>query len=242
MEQSLDKAQPNDIKHKPQENMLLSLIFNIAIPSYILMKASSADALGPEKALIVAILFPVIYMIWDFNKRKDYSLVSILGFVNVLLTGGLGLMKADGIWFAVKEASVPALIGFACLISIKKRTPLIYTLAFNRAVFDIEKIKNNLKSPTDEKGFKTLISYATALLSLSFFLSAGLNFALAIYIIKSPAGSEAFNQELARMQLLSYPVIVLPSMIMMGFTFYKLLKGVKELTGLGLEDIVHQKK
>ena len=99
-----------------------------------------------------------------------------------------------------------------------------------------------MKSPTDEKGFKTLISYATALLSLSFFLSAGLNFALAIYIIKSPAGSEAFNQELARMQLLSYPVIVLPSMIMMGFTFYKLLKGVKELTGLGLEDIVHQKK
>jgi hypothetical protein len=222
--------------------MLLSLIFNIAIPSYILMKASSPEALGPEKALVAALLFPIAYIAWDFNKRRDYSLVSILGFINVLLTGGLGLMKVEGIWFAIKEASVPGLIGAACLISIKRKTPLIYTLAFNKAVFDIEKINGHLKTDENKKHFKSLISYSTALLSLSFFLSAGLNFALAIYIIKSPTGSEAFNQELARMQILSYPVIVLPSMLMMGFTFFKLIKGVKKITGLGLEEIVHQKK
>jgi hypothetical protein len=37
----------------------------------------------------------------------------MLGFVSVLLTGGIGLLQLDPKWIAVKEAAVPAVIGLA---------------------------------------------------------------------------------------------------------------------------------
>lgn len=225
-----------------QENMFLSLIFNIAIPYYILMKASDPTVLGPEKSLVVALLFPITYMIWDWRKRQDYSIVSILGFINVLLTGGLGLMKVEGIWFAVKEAAVPGVIGLACLVSLRKSKPLIHVLLFNDAVFNLKRIEVELDDPEKKKGFDQVVSSTTVLLSLSFFLSSILNFGLAFYLIKSPAGTEQFNQELAKMQLYSYPVIVLPSMIVMGYALYRFFAEIKSITGLGMEDILHQKK
>lgn len=229
-------------KTKKQENMLHSLIFNIALPSFILMKASKEAYLGPQLALVVALAFPAIYMIYDFRKRGDYSLVSILGFINVLLTGGLGLMKVEGIWFAVKEAAVPGVIGLACLASLKREKPLTYALLFNEAVFNIARVNEELNSSDKKAGFNSIMKSTTVLLALSFFLSSILNFILAFILIKSPSGTEAFNEELAKMQLMSYPVIVIPSMLMMGFAFYKLFSGIKNLTGLTLEDIVHQKK
>ena len=227
---------------KKNENMLLSIIFNIAIPSFLLIKASREDLLGPKLALVVAILFPIFYMLWDFSKRRDYSIVSILGFVNVLLTGGLGLLKVEGIWFAVKEASVPGIIGLACLASLKRKKPLIYTLLFNEAVFNIEKVKSKIDTDAKNSAFNKTVKTSTIFLAFSFFLSSVLNFGLAFFLIKSPAGTEAFNQELGQMQVLSYPVIVIPSMIVMGYTFYKLFKDIKTITGLTIEDIVQSKK
>ena len=108
-------------------------------------------------------------MLWDFSKRRDYSIVSILGFVNVLLTGGLGLLKVEGIWFAVKEASVPGIIGLACLASLKRKKPLIYTLLFNEAVFNIEKVKSKIDTDAKNSAFNKTVKTSTIFLAFSFF-------------------------------------------------------------------------
>ena len=52
------------------------------------------------------------------------------------------------------------------------------------------------------------------------------------------AGTEAFNDELGRMTLLSYPMIAIPSMIMLMAIFYYLWKTIHGLTGLSLEEIM----
>ena len=83
-----------------RENLLYNLLFNIAIPSILLAQASKPDRLGPVVGLIVALAFPLGYGVWDFVQRKQANFISILGFANVLLTGGLGLMEADLRWFA----------------------------------------------------------------------------------------------------------------------------------------------
>src|SRR5690606_3520826 len=75
-------------------------------------------------------------------------------------------------------------------------------------------------------------------LSATFFFSSFMNYVLAKWIVKSPAGSEAFNAELGRMTLLSYPMIAIPSMLMMMAIFYYLWRTIHGLTGLGLEEIV----
>ena len=64
-----------------------------------------------------------------------------------------------------------------------------------------------------------------------------LNYGLARYLLKNPPGTEAFNAELGRMHLLSWPVIVLPYMAVTMFVLWRLLNGFTQLTGLQLEEI-----
>jgi hypothetical protein len=65
-----------------------------------------------------------------------------------------------------------------------------------------------------------------------------MNYALAKWIVISPSGSEAFNEELGRMNLLSYPMIAIPSMLMLMAVFYYLWRTIHGLTGLKLEDVM----
>lgn len=64
---------------------------------------------------------------------------------------------------------------------------------------------------------------------------------LATWIVTSPAGTAAFNEELGRLTLLSYPMIAVPAMLIMLAVLYYLAGGVKRLTGLTLGDVLHGK-
>ncbi len=66
----------------------------------------------------------------------------------------------------------------------------------------------------------------------AFFFSAVMNDWLATWIVVSPAGTPEFNEELGRLTLLSYPVIALPSMLMMAAVLYYLTRAIRELAGL----------
>ena len=57
-------------------------------------------------------------------------------------------------------------------------------------------------------------------------------------MVTSPAGTEAFNNELGRMTLLSYPVIAIPSLLMMVGVMFYLARGAQRLTGLELEQML----
>jgi len=224
---------------KDKENPWINLLFNIILPALILSKLSAETRLGPFWGFIVALSFPIVYGAYDFVKRSKTNFISILGFVSILLTGGLGLLKVDGFWFAVKEAAIPALIGIAVLGSQKMKKPLVRSLLFNEKVIDVQKVHQALDHNQTEEQFERLLVFTTWMLSASFFLSSFLNFALAQYLLKSPAGSEAFNIELGKMTALSYPVIVLPCMVVTGFAMWRLLTGIKTLTGLSLEEVFH---
>ena len=225
------------IKTTSKENPLASLVCNIVLPAVILYKFSTPDRLGPVNSLIAALSLPLGYSIYDFVRRRKASGIAILGFVSVLLTGGFGLMQLDGIWFAVKEAAVPTLIGIAVVGSLKTRYPLVRTLLYNDKVIDVPRVDNELTIRGNHAQFDRLLVITTWILAASFLVSAVLNFGLAVVLLKSPAGSEAFNQELAKMTMLSYPVIVVPSMIVTLLALWRLLSGIKKLTGLNLESI-----
>jgi hypothetical protein len=81
---------------------------------------------------------------------------------------------------------------------------------------------------------------ATWMLASSFVLSSLLNFLLAKWIVVSESGTDAFNSELGTMNLYSYPVIVVPCMVITMFALYYVFSNIKKLTGLGLEDLVQQ--
>ena len=219
------------------ENLLLNLAFNLALPAIVLSKLSAPERLGPVYGLVLALACPLGYGVWDFLKRREANFISIVGFVSVLLTGGLGLLHIGGFWFAVKEAAVPTVIGAAVLFSLKTKTPLVHAMLYNPQVIDVPKVDAALNERNSRAGFERLLVTSSYLLTISFLLSAVLNFGLARHLLRSPAGTPEFNAELAKMHLLSWPVIVLPSMIMTMFALWRLLSGLKELTGLTMDEI-----
>jgi len=219
------------------ENLLLNLACNIAMPTAVLTWLSGDHRLGPRWSLIVALAFPIGYGLYDFAARRRWNFISIIGFVSVLLSGGFGLLKVSGFWFAVKDAALPGMIGLVVLASARAKTPLVTELLYNPQVIDVDRVESALAARGSRMAFGTLLQRSTRLLSLAFFASAGLNYALARHLLVSAPGTEAFNGELAKMHLLSWPVIVLPSMAMMLFVFWRLLRGITALTGLPLDDL-----
>jgi len=222
-----------------KENLLLNLVCTIALPSLILSKLSAPERLGPELALVVALLFPLGYGAWDFAQRRKFNFVAGIGFASTLLTGGFALAKVEGIWFAVKEASVPAVIGLMVLLSTKSKRPLIREFIFNDQVIDIARVDAALEAHGARQSFEKLLAVAGRRVTASFFLRAILNFLLARWFLTAPAGSKEFNQQLGNMNVWSWAVIVIPSTGMMMWALWGLLAGVKSLTGLSLEEIMH---
>lgn len=221
------------------ENVFVNLACNIVLPGLVLSKLSGPDSLGPVWALLLGVSFPLGYGAWDLVTRRKWNFFSIVGLASVGLTGTFALLKVDGFWFAVKEASVPALFGIAVLSTLKTGSPLLRTLILNESVVDVARIDAVL----DERGvrgeFEGLLRRATGWMAGAFTLSAVLNFVLARLLLVSPGGTPEFTAELGRMTWLSWPVIALPSMLVTMAIFWRLMSGIQELTGLEVEDLLH---
>jgi hypothetical protein len=159
--------------------------------------------------------------------------------VSTLLTGGIGLLALDAKWLAVKEAAVPSLIGLVILGSTWTRTPLIHLLVFNASLFDVQRVTQALQERRNEAPFEQRLRTGTVMLACTFFFSAVANYVLARWVVTSPAGTVAFNEELGRLTLLSYPIIAVPSTAMMMGLLYWLAREAKRLTGLELGDMLH---
>jgi hypothetical protein len=222
------------------ENLWLNLTCNFVLPTAVQNWGSSPSLLGPRWALVVALVFPVGYGLHDFATRRRFNFISILGFASLLIYGGFGLMKLDPFWFAVKDAAIPGLIGAAVLTSMRAKEPLVHEMLYNPQVIDVVRVDAALNERGAQGEFRRLMKSASHLLALSFFLSAGLNFALARWLLKSPPGTEALNKELARMHWASLLGAMLPSLAMMLYALWRLLQGLERLTGLELDQILRQ--
>ena len=230
---------PRTPQHKPRP--MVDLLVSILLPSVILMKFSGDDDLGAPLALIVALAFPIGWGLFELLRYRKFNFIAVLGVVSVMLTGGIGLFELDPQWLAIKEAAVPGLIGIAVLISTRTRYPLIRTLLYNDTVLNVARVQERLEERGQVAVFEERLSRATYFLAGTFFFSSVMNYLVAKWIVTSPAGTSAFNEELGRMTLVSYPMIALPTMVMMILIMLYLWKTIHGLTGLKMEDIVAQK-
>ncbi|MCL1140127.1 VC0807 family protein [Shewanella pneumatophori] len=222
--------------HKPRP--MVDLLVSIAIPAFILMKLSGDEQLGASGGLMLALSFPLGWGIFELIKYRKFNFIALLGLANVGLTGGIGLLELDLKWLAIKEAAIPAAIGIAVLISTFTSKPLIKAMVFNPAVMDVDKIMQRLQQNNCVAAFEKRLMTATYMVAGSFAFSATMNYILAKWIVTSPTGTPEFNEQLGELSLYSYPMIAVPSMLMMMATFYYLWRTIRDLTGLKLEEVL----
>ncbi|WP_157670909.1 VC0807 family protein [Chitinibacter sp. GC72] len=224
-----------------QPNLLINLLLNILIPTLILTKLSTEQWLGPTWAVVAALAFPLGYGLFDLKQSGKVNFISILGVVSVLLTGGISLLELDPKYLAIKEATIPTLIGLTLLISQFTPYPLLHKLLYNEQILNIPAIEQALSTPQQQAKLGQRLTITSYFVASSFFLSGILNYLLARWIVVSPAGTSEFAAELGKMTALSYPVIVIPSMIVLIASLWYLLHSLKKLTGLDIEQLLATK-
>ncbi len=241
MENSAATSPSPSVVPPKRENLWVNILCNAVFPALVLTTLSKEHRLGPMWALLLAISLPLGYGIYDLLRRKKWNALSVLGVVSTALTGGLGLFKLSGFWFAVKEAAVPLVLGIAVPLTLKTRQPLVKVLVCNDQVLNMPRVEAALDAAGRRPDFDRLLRSVSWIIAGSFALSAVLNFVLALWILKSPPGTTAFTEELGRLTALSYPVISIPTMVVMVIGMWKLITGIERLTGLGGDDIFHSK-
>ena len=233
---------PTNTETKKQQNQGFfgNLAFNIVIPVLIMSYGSGEEYLGPAWSIVVALAFPIVYGLWDLKQSGKINGFSILGIVSVILTGGISLLKLPAEYIAIKEAAIPALIGIAVLVTQFGKKPLVKMLILNDQIINWETLNKSLDEKGKQQEFKKKVANSSYIVASSFFLSSALNYILAKMILVSEPGTTAYTEELGRMTMLSYPVIVIPSMILLVTALWYLFSQIGKITGEELDTFLNQ--
>jgi len=256
-------ATPEKSNH--QEHPLANILINVLIPvlalSYLskdpelqqaLGKAVRPWHIGPVKALVVALAFPICFGAWYFIKTRKANFFSALGLVSVLLTGGLTiyLWNGDGtvkpnaaLLFGLKEASIPLILGIAVIGSHYTPSPLLRVFLYSDSIFDIPKIERRVEESGSRERYRKILLQATLLFATSFFLSTLMNFGLALYFLgdldhSAANARELYNERVAKLTGWGFAVIGVPILAFLFFTLRRLLKSLGALTGFKDEELM----
>lgn len=227
-------------KGKKKNNILANILINFVIPFFILNNSFTQGLLGPVYGLVVALAFPLGYGLYDFFINKDVNTISVLGVISISLTGVFGLLKLPAEWIAIKEMSVPLIIGIFIALTANSKKPLLKRVLFNDMILKIDLLESKLEEKNEMVNYAVLLKKSSYYIAASFLLSAILNYGLAKYLLVSEPGTIAYNEEIGQMSVLSFPVIAIPCTIIMVWVFWNILKELQKLTGLTLEEIMNK--
>ena len=242
MSNNSDAASTPETTNKKQQNggFFGNLAFNIVIPVVVMSYMSGDDRLGPMWSIVVALAFPIGFGFWDLKKSGKVNPLSVLGIISVVLTGGISLLKLPAEYIAIKEAAIPALIGIAVILTQRTSKPLVKIFVLNEQIINWPALNSALEQKGMEQEFEKKVAVSSYIIAGSFFLSSVLNYVLAKLILVSEPGTTAYTEELGRMTALSYPVIMIPSMIMLFAALWYLFNQIKKLTGEELDTFFAQ--
>lgn len=238
MKQQSERVAREGAGKEKEENLFLNLLLNIALPAIILSKMSGEDRLGPLASLILAISLPVAYGIYDYIARRTFNFFSAIGFISVLVTGGLGLFGATPQLFAIKEAVMPTLFAAFILLSHLRKEPFVNQILLNPKLVNLRKLEAALEVRSGWPAFRALLFHCSSFLAVTLCCSAVANYFLAIRVLGgTEGGSPEYVEGIGKITWMGFLIIGLPMMVVMGGIFFYLLRGLKRVTGLDIDEL-----
>jgi hypothetical protein len=226
-----------------QPNPFLDLALTVLLPSMALESLSTKPWMGPNApvwALVIASAIPLGYGIWCWINKTGLNFFSVFGLIAIILTGGLGLLKLETHWFALKEAAVPVVLGLCFPLSFVWGRPLIEALLLQPQVMNTKLLRSAVEAEPKASQFRQLIWRASLGMGGMMLVSALMNFALAMWLLdgKTPQTPE-HNSALSKLNWGGLIVIGVPMMAAMFFILIRLLKGLEKITGLERADLLN---
>lgn len=181
----------------------VNALINIAIPVLVLLNLSAPDRLGAIPALMLAIGIPAVWGVIGVIRTRKLEPSAILGIVSVLATGVIAIYELNTRLFAVKEAIIPLGFAVVLLVSNTTRFPIVTLLA--DTVQRREKVLSAVEKQEKQQEYRQHLVKSGTIWAGIMILSATLKFLLASWLVRAPAGTEAFNHQLAQYELWQLP-------------------------------------
>lgn len=196
--------------------LILDVFCNLILPSWILTQYSGEENLGRVVALCLALSFPIVYGAINLVRAHRKNILSIIGVISVSLTASFALLEFRGVVFAIKEAMIPAVIGLLLLSLGNRDEEFLREVFLNPFLVKKDLVNETAWNKTQKKFLLDYLAHCNRMLAVIFFISSVMNFFLARMILKSPTATSQFNYELGLFSALSYPLILVPCLVL-GF-------------------------
>lgn len=245
----------------PKENPLSNILLNVILPVLALDKLSVDPAfaeepkfwhLGPMWAVIIGLALPIGYGTWFFLKHRRMNFFSWIGIISVLLTGALiaYLWNSDGsikpnaaALFGLKEGSIPLVLGLAIFVSHWTKTPLLNAFLYTDAIFDVKRIEREVEAKGVLEPYRKLLFSSTLLFASSFLISTVLNYFLALHFLgdidyTAEDARTQFTKQVSSIMWWGFLVIGAPILIILTILLFRLVGGLRKITGLTNEEVL----
>ncbi len=218
----------------------MQLLINFVLPTIVLLGLSSPSRLGPAKAMLLALAFPVAFELYNLSRKRKASMLSIIAIAGILVTGGITLLGLSENWLAVRRSAPYIAVALVLLASMLIRRPVLeWGLA---QLLDMELVRTKAEQKKTWPALQKHISMTGYLLVALLTLIGISAYILTLVVITAPTDTAAFNTEYVRLRLLSLPATTLPLLIGILAILIYLFGRIEKLTGLNPEALIKKKK
>ena len=239
-------------QESPFADIAINVLAPVVVLSYLSAEGDKLWHIGPMWAMFVALALPIGYGLWHYLKHRQMNVFSLVGLFSVLLTGAITIYLWSGgqnvrsnaaLFFGIKEAAQPLILGSLFLITHKMSKPLFNILIYNDNVFDLPRIEAAIVEKGNQGRYQGLLWKSTLMFFGSFLISSVINLGLAFYFLgdldpTSTNWKQLYNNDVAKITGWGFVVIGVPILVIGGFILWYLVAGLKRLTGLETDMIL----
>ena len=229
------------------ESSAKSLLFNILIPIlslFQLHKLLEAAGMPPSAAtktgLVIALAFPAGYFIYHLAKYRKSSMLAVVGFLGILITGLIGLLELPRQYVAIERAAVPLIIGAAIVLSNHTSAPLVDKLFYNPMVFNTTKIDTLAAANGKATDLKKALRNTSYMLAGSFIISAVCNYLITSHYMQDL--SLPYTEALGKVKMISLAVVTIPCLVVMIAALLYFTNRLKKITGVADSDELYSQQ
>ena len=209
---------------------IIDIVIGAVIP--ILILNNLTNTLGAVPTYLLAALIPVAWVFIDlFFITRRFNVITSYAGAAAILRGLLAFWFVDGWQFALKDTSgtFVAILIFAW--SLLAGRPLVELFWRQSLSPDTPEREERLKRLVAEPQVHRALMAGTAWVLVINIIVALANVLLNLYIVVAPFGSEAFNQQVARVNAITRIALTIPELLAFIIAFWLLFRAVGMVVG-----------
>jgi hypothetical protein len=223
---------------KRRRALFIDVVSNLVLPWLLLTYGSGDEAFGPRLAPAVAMIAPLLNALWRRVQRGRANPLSGLVIASLAANAAIGFFPVQAVWFAVKEAVVPVVLGGAIAATAWRGPGLVASML--EELIDPAKLQGAIAARSAEPAFAASARQGTfgfAAITAASGLTSG---ALSLWFIHAPSGTTAFAEELGRYTGWSFAAVTLPTMALSMFVFQRVMRGIESAIGQSLDGLMSE--